>query len=167
MGSSGKAVECWACRSGEEVDTVEDGEEEEDGDGDDDLAISAVGESFVGMATGRVTVLYSSGSGGLSNAGAETFDQDTANVNDVAEAEDLFGYGLVAFDSNGDGAADLAIGIPGEDVGAVVDAGAVAVLLSSLGVGVTANGDAFLHQDVAFVAGDCETNDLFGFLLQN
>jgi hypothetical protein len=138
-----------------------------DGDGDDDLAISAIGESFAGAAAGRVTVLYSAGSSGLTSAGASTFDQDTANVNDAAEAEDLFGYGLVALDSNGDGAADLAIGIPGEDVGAVVDAGAVAVLLSSLGVGVTANGDAFLHQDLAFVDGDCETNDLFGLLLQN
>ncbi|MBL8767446.1 MAG: FG-GAP repeat protein [Planctomycetes bacterium] len=138
-----------------------------DGDGDDDLAISAIGESFVGLATGRVTVLYSSGSGGLSSAGASTFDQDTANVNDVAEAEDLFGYGLVALDSNGDGAADLAIGIPGEDVGAVVDAGAVAVLLSAIGVGVTSSGDSFLHQDVAFVDGDCGQGDWFGFLLQN
>ncbi|MCC7170929.1 MAG: VCBS repeat-containing protein [Planctomycetes bacterium] len=138
-----------------------------DGDGDDDLAISAVGESFVGFANGRVTVLYSSGSSGLASAGAQTFDQDTANVNDVAEAEDSFGYGLAVLDANGDGAVDLAIGIPGEDVGAVVDAGAVAVLLSALGVGVTASGDAFLHQDLPFVDGDCEQTDLFGFLLQN
>ncbi|HET6354629.1 MAG TPA: integrin alpha, partial [Streptomyces sp.] len=50
-----------------------------------------------------------------------------------------FGDVLTAADVNGDGYADLAIGLPGEDTGQVPDTGAV-VLLPGGKKGLTASG---------------------------
>ena len=48
-----------------------------------------------------------------------------------------------------------------EDIGAVVDAGAVSVLYGS-GSGLTAAGDQFWHQGMAEVTGKAEAGDIFG-----
>ena len=45
-------------------------------------------------------------------------------------------------DFNGDGEADLAVGVPGEDVGTVTDAGAVNVVYGS-GAGLLSDGNQF------------------------
>jgi hypothetical protein len=54
--------------------------------------------------------------------------QDVAGVPDAAEAGDRFGSSLATGDFNGDGADDLAIGVPLEDVNGNADAGAVNIL---------------------------------------
>lgn len=54
-------------------------------------------------------------------------------------------------DYNGDGFADLAIGVPGEDPGGVAGSGAVNVLYGS-GTGLTAAGDHFIGGTVRFAA---------------
>ncbi len=64
-------------------------------------------------------------------------------------------------DYNGDGKDDLAIGVVGEDIGALVDAGAVNVLYGS-GAGLTATGDQLWHQDSPGVLGGAEGGDSFG-----
>ena len=46
-------------------------------------------------------------------------------------------------DFNGDGFADLAVGVPGENVGSLGDAGAVHVMYGS-GSGLSATGGSFL-----------------------
>jgi hypothetical protein len=63
-------------------------------------------------------------------------------------------------DFNNDGADDLAVGAPGEDVGSAVDAGAVTVLYGSTG-GLTSIGSQQFTQPVSAV----ETDDQFGAAL--
>ena len=64
-------------------------------------------------------------------------------------------------DFNGDGFADLAIGVPYEDVGSVIDAGAVNVVYGSA-TGLKVAGNSFWHQDSTGVTGVSETGDHFG-----
>lgn len=66
-----------------------------------------------------------------------------------------------AGDFNGDGVADLAVGVPGEDVAGMVDAGAVNVLYGSA-TGLTASDDQLFTQDSPGVAGAAEAGDRFG-----
>jgi FG-GAP repeat len=56
-------------------------------------------------------------------------------------------------DFDGDGFADLAVGAPREDVGAIIDAGAVNVLYGGPG-GLTATGDQIWHQGIPGMEGD-------------
>ena len=67
------------------------------------------------------------------------------------------------FDFNGDGYADLAVGVPGEDLRGRRDAGAVQVLYGSAS-GVTAH-DQMWHQGRKGVKGALEKGDRFGTTL--
>ena len=71
---------------------------------------------------------------------------------DAAEAGDQFGAVLTTGDFNGDGYADLAVGVPGEDVGSISDAGAVHVLYGSVS-GLTSTWDQLWTQDSPGVPG--------------
>jgi hypothetical protein len=126
------------------------------GDGIFDLAVGAPGET-VGSAVnaGAVNVLNGS-SGGLT--GGSLLTQPNAEV------ADLFGSSLAAGDFNGDGIFDLAVGVPGENVGAAIDAGAVTILFGS-GSGLTMAGSQTLFQGGGGVVGTAETADEFGFSL--
>ena len=64
-------------------------------------------------------------------------------------------------DFDGDGFADLAVGVSLEDVGAVVDAGAVNVLYGSAG-GLTGGGSQLFTQDSPGVPDSVEFDDAFG-----
>jgi hypothetical protein len=64
-------------------------------------------------------------------------------------------------DFNGDGYGDLAVGAPGEAVGAKRDAGAVNVLYGSAS-GLTSAGDQAWTQDSPGVGGRSESGDYFG-----
>jgi hypothetical protein len=135
-----------------------------------DLAIGVPGEDL-GTVTdaGGVSVLYGSADFGLSARVTpdQFWSQDTANVEDTAEPADGFGAALVAADFGGGGAQDdLAIGVPGENVGSVLDAGAVNVIYGSApGLRATTTPDQLWHQNVADVYGSAETGDTFGFAL--
>ena len=72
---------------------------------------------------------------------------------------DSFGDALAAGDFDGDGAADLAIGAPGENVGHV--AGVVHVLYGS-GAGLAAAGSQLWSQDSPGIAGVAEAGDELG-----
>jgi FG-GAP repeat len=71
--------------------------------------------------------------------------------------------GIVA-DFNGDGRADLAVGVPGEDVGAVSNAGAVNVIYGSP-TGLNATNNQLWTQDNPSIADQAEANDQFGSAL--
>jgi hypothetical protein len=64
-------------------------------------------------------------------------------------------------DFNGDGFADLAVGVPDEDVGAVAGAGAVTVIYGSAS-GLVGAGSQQWHQDRTGIADSAETGDHFG-----
>ena len=131
-----------------------------DGDGYDDLAMGARGENLpAGDDVGKIIVVYGSSSGLLPGA-SEAFTQPGA-----LEAGDRFGEALAAGDFDRDGYADLAVGIPGEVVGAEgVNEGAVVVLLGTAS-GLTTSGAATIHQDTPGIASTPENHDNFGEVL--
>lgn len=134
------------------------------GDGFDDLAIGAPGEDIGAIAdAGAVNVIYGTPTG-LSTEDNQLWEQDGAGILDLAEAGDRFGAALAAGDFDNDGFDDLAIGIPGENVGAIVDAGAVAVIYGSA-AGLTSAGNQFWNQNSAGVLEISEPGDAFGTAL--
>jgi len=133
--------------------------------GESSQADLAVGVPFEDIGTvegaGAVNVLYGS-SGGLTATGDQSWHQDTFAVIDTAEAADFFGWSLAAANFGKSSQADLAVGVPFEDVETVVGAGAVNVLYAASG-GLTATGDQFWDQDSSGIQGTAETDDLFGW----
>jgi hypothetical protein len=95
-------------------------------DGFDDLAIAAHGATVDGeQAAGRVAVLPGSADG-TTLAGQAVYDQLV--LGDEPELEDFFGSALATGDWNGDGADDLAIGVPGDNTDDGGSAGSVYIL---------------------------------------
>jgi hypothetical protein len=133
-------------------------------DGFIDLAVGVPGEAIGAIqGAGAVNVLYGA-AGGLAGAGSQLFSQDSAGVAGTAEAFDSFGAALDAGDFNNDGFADLAVGAPGEDIGAIPDAGAITVLYGSSS-GLTGMGSQAFWQGADGVAGRAERFDNFGWTL--
>ena len=135
-----------------------------DNDGFADLAVGVPREG-VGSAdlAGAVNVLAGSATG-LSGVGGQQLVQGNGGVPDTAERLDFFGNALAAGNFNNDDFVDLAVGVPGEDVGAITDAGAVTVLYGSA-TGLSGTGGQFFSQDTAGVLGAAETEDGFGSAL--
>ncbi|MCI0457142.1 MAG: hypothetical protein L0Z62_09200, partial [Gemmataceae bacterium] len=121
-----------------------------DDDGDDDLAVGVPGEDIgvtpIGDA-GAVNVIYGSDLG-LTDVGNQRWHQDSPGIKDSAEESDFFGSTLAAGDFDNNGKADLAVGVPGEDIDTIGDAGAVNVLYGAdAGTGLDAADDQFWNQD--------------------
>jgi hypothetical protein len=138
-------------------------------DGAYDLAVGVPNDDVTGIANaGAVNVIYGLAGTGLDASDNQFITQDSPGVNDKAEAGDQFGGCLAAGDFNGDSEDDLAIGIPGEDVNGVVDAGAISVIYGNTPSGLDALGpptDDFFHQGTSGIPGDNEEGDQFGSTL--
>jgi hypothetical protein len=95
-----------------------------------DLAIGVpaetVGDPAVTSA-GAVDVLYGSADG-LAAIGAQFWYEGAAGLPGSPGQSDFFGFGLGGADFDGSGQADLAVGVTGEDLGAIMDAGVVDVI---------------------------------------
>ncbi len=127
-----------------------------DNDGFCDLAIGVPGQDHGAAAdAGDVHVLFGSASG-LSATDDQVWHQGSPGVPDINEIDDAFGTALAIGDFDFDGFADLAIGVPSEDVGFTANAGAVTVLYG-MASGLTAVGSNQLED------GTPEVDDRFGF----
>jgi hypothetical protein len=134
------------------------------GDGFDDLAVGVPGEDIMGIiSAGAVNVIYGS-SIGLSSSGNQIWHQDSLDILDAAELFDAFGSALAAGDFNGDGFDDLAVGVPDEDIGEIVDAGVVNVLYGSA-AGLSSTDNQIWHQDSLDILDTAELFDAFGSAL--
>jgi len=134
-----------------------------DGNLYDDLAIGVPGED-IGSITdaGCVNVIYGH-STGLLATDDQLWHQNSASVKDTCEQGDRFGDALVAGDFNNDGKDDLAIGVPSEDIGTILNAGAVNVLYGSASrLQASSPDDQFWHQNTAGVLDASEQDDFFG-----
>jgi hypothetical protein len=132
------------------------------GDGFADLAAGAPLEDPV-EDSGAVNVIYGSAAG-LTSDGSQVWSQDSRGVMGGEQLGDQFGRSLSLGDFDGDGYADLAVGVPYESVGGSAQAGAVNVLYGSAS-GVTAAGDQLWHENRPGMGGTAEAGDLFGFAL--
>ncbi|GAA3802087.1 FG-GAP and VCBS repeat-containing protein [Streptomyces phyllanthi] len=108
------------------------------GDGYPDLAVGVPGEAIGSKAKAGAVVLLKGSKDGLTGKGAQAFHQDTTRVPGTAESGDVFGGSLRLLDMTGDGKADLTAGAPGENLGSVVNGGAL-WLLRGATPGVTAS----------------------------
>jgi hypothetical protein len=130
------------------------------GDGFTDLAIGVPYEDVGSTGdSGIVQVLWGS-AGGFSGSRSIVIEEGDAHIPSLGlRASDLFGYAIAGGDFDGNGYADLAIGIPGNDL-AGTDAGAVAVLYgSSVGLGGTGRTQVLTEQNVGWSA---HAGDEFG-----
>jgi hypothetical protein len=132
-----------------------------DRDGFADLAIGTENDDPDGIVnTGAVNVLYGSADG-LTSARSQYWRQDSPAVVDVSDPGDGFGTSLAAADFDGDGFADLAVGVPSEDLGSLQNAGAVIVLRGSAD-GLTGTGSRIIHKDRPGVVGQAKEFEEFG-----
>jgi hypothetical protein len=102
-----------------------------DGDARDDLVIGVPGE---GAASGAVHIYRGVAGAGPSAASMVRRVQPGAE----SEAGDAFGETLTTGDFDGDGFDDLAVGVPGEAVGALVAAGAIRLYRGGAGASMLA-----------------------------
>ncbi|MFI6874709.1 FG-GAP-like repeat-containing protein [Streptomyces sp. NPDC050400] len=136
-----------------------------DGDGYGDLITRDIGAvtEVIDSDPGSITIQYGS-SAGPTNARKKVITQATAGVPGAGEDDDAFGASLSAGDVNGDGRAEVAVGVPGESLGATTGTGAVVLLkgASKANGGMTGKGAVAYHQTTAGVPGIAESGDDFG-----
>ena len=146
------------------------------GDGFADLAVGAPGEDLESPAfiqdAGAVTIYYGSAGGligGEHVAGSsQVLHQNSANVTGASEDLDNFGQALTAANFGKTSHADLAVGVPFEDLGSPsdlrTDAGAVTILYGTP-TGLSGAGSQQWTQDIAGIADTVESDDRLGLSL--
>ncbi|MFI1017693.1 FG-GAP-like repeat-containing protein [Streptomyces sp. NPDC020965] len=122
-----------------------------DGDGYGDVTAGVPGEDLPGVAgadQGSVVTLKGR-SFGLNGIGARKFTQDTVGVPGEAESGDGFGRTTRLLDTDGDGKAELFVGVPAEGAGA----GGVWVL-DGTATGASAQGSVTFGPDAVGIPAD-------------
>ena len=100
----------------------------------------------------------------LSDVGAQLWNADSQGLPTAGQQDAHFGRSLATGDFDGDGFADLAIGIPGQDVGGGTSAGAVLVLYSGPGGPSEIDSQLWTENDLG-LGNASASNDVFGWSL--
>lgn len=135
-----------------------------DDDGDDELVIACPGDSNHGADHGGEVLVFDKVSGvwTLHSSWYQGGPIPVAN-----EPFDQTGQSLAVGDFDGDGYADLAIGVPSENIDpplpTALDAGAVAIVYGGPD-GLTSTGVQFFHEEMGGLGG-AQANSRFGFSL--
>ncbi|MEA3410065.1 MAG: hypothetical protein U9R74_00820, partial [Pseudomonadota bacterium] len=103
-----------------------------------------------------VVWVYFGGETGLADDQSTLINQNVSFVPGESKAEDRFGSSLTVADFNRDGVDDVAIGVPGKDIGDFINTGMVVMLMGSPFGGFSSYG-AFAFVDVPL-----KDSDLFG-----
>jgi hypothetical protein len=131
-----------------------------DGDGLDDLAVAAPNANVGSAADAGIVYVYPGSVFTVDWFAGVAWHQDVSGIADVAETSDKFGTALAAGDFDGDGFADLAVGVQHEDIGLNTNNGAVNVIFGSAS-GLSASGDQLVWRGEP----QAEDSDLFGAAL--
>ena len=105
-------------------------------------------------------VLYGSDNG-ITASGSQLWTQNSSGIADTADSCDGFGQVLAAANFGNSAQADLAIGIPLENVGSVTNAGAVNIIYGT-STGLASVGNQFWHQNSSGIANSATEGDQFG-----
>jgi hypothetical protein len=133
-----------------------------DGNAFEDLAIGVPGEDLGATEdAGVVHVLYGRAAG-LTAQDSQFWASGNPGLGNGAQEGDMLGAALAVGNFNGDNRDDLAIGAPGESIGARNACGAVIVLRGTANAGLVITGAQFWHQNVPDVLDANENNDAFG-----
>ncbi len=129
-----------------------------DGDEQDDLVAGIAGQDVgTAAAAGAVLVLLGR-TGGVTGEGSRQVHSGTGSTGlaDAAETGDVLGSSVAVGDLDADGQADLAVGVPGEDVAGSRDAGTLVLAYAAA--------SAAFHGDTPAVIADGERGDRWGGL---
>ena len=110
---------------------------------------------------GAVNVIFGS-STGLVSDGDQYRNQNSTSIIGKAELGDAFGFSVSVGDFNGNGYADLAVGVPGEDLEPIDEAGSVNVIYGA-STGLISTDNQLWNQDSADITGTAEDGDQFGY----
>lgn len=126
-----------------------------------DLAAGIPGRKVAGAEdAGAVAVLYS-GQKGVARIGGQFVSQNTIGVPGDISAAERFGTSVAAGELGFGKPDDLAVGVPGDDVGAIDHAGGVNVLYGGKN-GLTATNSQLWNEDTTGVPGDAAAIDEMG-----
>ena len=141
-----------------------------DGDGVDDLVLGIHWDDHGILPLfeiGQAQVRWGAAGGGLEGGvSVKYLWQGGSSGVDEAETDDRFGEAFAVGDFDHDGFDDLAVGIPGEDIGAATNAGAVEIRYGAANrFDALESRRLLLHEDVAGVPDQAGVDDRFGEVL--
>ncbi len=128
-----------------------------------ELVVGVPGEDLGSKRDAGLIHVLAGTSRGLSGRAGQTVSRDTRGINKAASAGDEFGHSIITGFFNDDLILDLAIGVPGDDIGGRNDAGSVHLIFGD-GNGLSSR-DKVISLNSKGVPGKAKTEDRFGSTL--